>query len=63
MPKRPSDPGETTETSQGQPDVAYRYVGAGAFLSGIPARDLTSADVATLDVELIESSGLYEKVV
>jgi hypothetical protein len=61
MPRRPSEDVESTAESE----VRYRYRGD-SFFVGIPARDLTAADVAALDaaaIETIESSGLYEKVV
>ena len=32
--------------------VAYTYQGAGAFLPGVPARDLTDADIAALPAAL-----------
>ncbi len=38
------------------------YVGQGAFLDGVPARDLTEADFARLDEgarAAVENSGLY----
>jgi len=41
---------------------AYRYVGNGDHLPGIPARDLTAEDLATLPQDEIEASGLYERV-
>lgn len=43
--------------------VAYRYRGGGDFVPGLPARDLTQADVAALNTGEIEASGLYEKAV
>ena len=44
--------------------TAYRYTGAGEFLPGIPARDLTEDDVAALSDEqraLVSDSPLYAK--
>lgn len=41
---------------------AYRYVGSGDHIPGIPARDLTDEDLATLPQDEIEASGLYERV-
>jgi len=46
--------------------MEYRYIGHGAYLMGVPARDLSAADL--LEVEereaitaaAIEASGLYE---
>lgn len=40
---------------------AMRYVGGGAFLIGVPARDLT-ADEAELYRALITDSPLYEPI-
>lgn len=60
MPKRPTDPDEQ------EAQTTYHYVGNGSFIAGIPARDLSAADVAAFDavaIESIESSQLYEKVV
>ena len=37
----------------------YRYIGAGNYLIGIPARDLTEDDLKGLDIEDLERSGLY----
>lgn len=45
--------------------VIYRYVGDGSWLPGVPARDLTSEEIAALEAEIIEAieaCGLYEKV-
>lgn len=49
--------------------IAYRYVGeAGAYVMGVPARDLTEYDVwdvgqrEGIDRGHIEASGLYEPV-
>ena len=42
-----------------------RYIGGGAFIVGIPARDLTSEDIARLPGRLrrrAEKSGLYAPV-
>lgn len=45
--------------------MAYKYIGKGAFIMGVPARDLSEADLAeVLDREgitraEIEASGLY----
>lgn len=41
-----------------------RYVGRGAWLPDVPARDLSEADIAErhLDVKALAKSGLYEKV-
>lgn len=47
--------GQVTET------IRYRYVGAGAFVHGVPARDLADADLADIDVPELEASGLYER--
>lgn len=44
--------------------LVLRYVGRGAWLPDIPARDLSEADIAErhLDVKALAKSGLYEKV-
>jgi hypothetical protein len=45
--------------------MSYRYVGAGAFHPGIPARDLSDADVkklGTAERALIEASAIYRRV-
>jgi len=47
-----------------------KYVGEGEFLMGVPARDLTPQDIATLEATLaykdltkfLVNSGLYEEV-
>lgn len=44
-------------------NVKYRYIGAGEFYQGIPARDLTDADWAQLSQEqqtAVANSPLYE---
>ena len=35
--------------------TTYRYQGKGAYLAGIPARDLTERDVARLTEEQVEA--------
>lgn len=48
--------------------TAYRYIAAGAYVVGIPARDLTEADLAEileregLTRDDVEASGLYERL-
>jgi hypothetical protein len=42
-------------------DIAWRYVGKGEFLAGVPARSLTAEEAAGREAE-IEGSGLYERV-
>lgn len=42
-------------------DIAWRYVGKGEFLAGVPARGLTAEEAAGREAE-IEGSGLYERV-
>lgn len=37
------------------------YVGDGSYLLGIPARDLTEAEVEVLGKEKLLSTGLYEE--
>ena len=47
------------------PPIVLRYVGHGAYLTGVPARDLTAADVAALtdyDADALVASGLYAPV-
>lgn len=41
-----------------------RYVGAGAYLIGVPARDLSVAELVALDLDagVLVASGLYEPV-
>jgi hypothetical protein len=43
--------------------VRYRYIGDGAYLPGIPARDLTDEDLAELTEEqraAVAASAIYE---
>lgn len=43
-------------------DAIYRYVGAPGFHNGIPARDLTQADLDALDDrqrEIVQESVIY----
>ena len=42
---------------------ALLYIGNGAALVGVPARDLTNADIAAFDLNVNEllKSGLYKK--
>lgn len=40
--------------------TALRYVGAGAALLDVPARDLTAEESAEFDVATLLASGLYE---
>ena len=44
--------------------IVLRYVGKGAFLNGVPARDLTAMDIEErgLDVDALVKSPLYERV-
>jgi hypothetical protein len=42
-------------------NVYYQYVGNGASLANIPARDLTEAEAQAFGVKLILASGLYRK--
>jgi hypothetical protein len=43
--------------------IVLKYIGTGAFLPGVPKRDLTADDLATygLDRNRLVASGLYEK--
>lgn len=46
-------------------EIKYRFVGGEAFISGVPARDLTAADVDGLTPNLraaVKHSPLYEAV-
>lgn len=45
MPKH-SKPAETPTTNEDAPRNGVRYVGAGAYVAGVPACDLTAAQVA-----------------
>ena len=44
--------------------TVLRYVGRGAWLPDVPARDLTDADLTErkLDVKVLVKSGLYERI-
>ena len=54
---------EKTKTEA--PAVAYTYVGDGAYLHGVPTRDLTKDDLESLPADVskkdLEASGLYKK--
>ncbi len=42
--------------------MKFKYIGTGAFIPGVPARDLTDADFQSLSEELqdaVSQSGLY----
>jgi hypothetical protein len=42
--------------------MAWKYVGNGEFIPGIPARDLSDKEVKELEVEAdVEASDLYKK--
>jgi hypothetical protein len=41
--------------------VVYRYIGDGAALAGVPARDLTEKEAQEYGVRLLLSRGLYRK--
>lgn len=45
-------------------DIVLRYVGNGAFIPGVPARDLTRADLEHLEIDVTHllASKLYAKV-
>ena len=46
-------------------DFVWEYVGKGEFIDGVPARDLTQADVDWLHADLrsaLEQSGFYRRV-
>ena len=44
-------------------DIRYFYIGNGAYMFGIPARDLTTRDllIFEIDEKVVEKSGLYRK--
>jgi hypothetical protein len=37
-----------------------RYIGGGAFLPGVPARDLSADECKFFDVKMLLASGIYE---
>jgi hypothetical protein len=39
--------------------MAMKYIGAGAFIPSIPARDLTDAEVVEFGKEFLLDTGLY----
>lgn len=39
--------------------MAYKYIGNGAFIPGVPARDLTDEEVRKHGEKTIKDSGLY----
>ncbi len=42
--------------------MAWKYVGDGAFIPGVPARDLSAKEVKELGIqEAVEASDLYKK--
>jgi hypothetical protein len=42
--------------------MAWKYVGDGAFIPGVPARDLSDKEVKELGIqEAVEASDLYKK--
>jgi hypothetical protein len=42
--------------------MAWKYVGNGDFIPGVPARDLSDKEVKELDIqEAVEASALYKK--
>jgi hypothetical protein len=43
-------------------NVYYQYVGNGASLASIPARDLTEAEAQLVGVARLLQSGLYKKM-
>lgn len=45
--------------------IVWKYVGGGEFIDGVPARDLTQADMDWLHADLrsaVEQSRLYRRV-
>lgn len=46
-------------------DIVWKYAGKDEFIDGVPARDLTQADVDWLHADLrsaVEQSGFYRRV-
>jgi hypothetical protein len=41
--------------------VVYRYIGDGAALAGVPARDLSEEEAQEFGIKLLLSRGLYRK--
>ena len=42
--------------------MAWKYVGDGAFIPGVPARDLSEKEIKELDIqEAVEACDLYKK--
>jgi hypothetical protein len=42
--------------------MAWKYVGDGAFIPGVPAKDLSDKEVRELNIqEAVEASDLYKK--
>ena len=60
-------PGKSQQSESTEIGTVYRYIGPG-YVMGLPARDLTEADVQDVEQrehitrEDIESSGIYEPV-
>ncbi len=45
-------------------EVLWSYKGQGAYIDGVPARNLTAADLARMsidDLSAVENSGLYRR--
>lgn len=42
-------------------EVIYKYIGNGASMIGIPARDLTEEEAKEYGIAMIMSRGLYRK--
>ena len=40
----------------------WRYIGKGAFILGIPARDLTDEEAQQIGISRLRNSGLYKKI-
>ena len=40
----------------------WKYTGKGAFILGIPARDLTDEEAQKIGISRLKKSGLYKKI-
>lgn len=41
--------------------VRFDYIGKGAFIPGVPARDLSADEIELYNEEILLNSGLYRK--
>ena len=42
-------------------NIIYKYIGNGASIAGVPARDLTEAEALECGLKYVLSCGLYRK--